>query len=132
MGVGGKASIVANTFINSPLESGELSLMVKNQLIELLTYELMIHFIMTYLIFMLIFIFTIKVLIDHNISLDKIKHMRPLWLGNIIYNIINYFVIFLNCNLVPLEYENINWMRRDGELHTRSDYRISVCGTVEL
>lgn len=73
-------------FINSPLEANEISLTIKNQVIELLGYNLTIHYIMLYLIIMGIFIFTIKFIIDSNVSTENLKKLP---LGNYIYYFAN-------------------------------------------
>ena len=52
-------SNIDNFFIESPLESSELSpIVIQNQVIELLNYNLVLHYVMLYLIIMCIFIFT--------------------------------------------------------------------------
>ena len=82
-----KNSTVNNIVIESPLESSELtSTLIQNQVIELLNYNLLLHFVMIYLIIMCIFIFTVKLITDNNISIEFIKTLP---LGKYIYIIIN-------------------------------------------
>nr|YP_009048497.1 hypothetical protein [Heterobasidion irregulare] len=63
---------IQNNIINSPLENGDLYVL-QNQIIEILNYSFIINLIMVYFILMGIFIFTIKILIDKNISIDFVK-----------------------------------------------------------
>lgn len=79
-----------NIIINSPLESSELSSrVIQNQAIELLNYNLALHYIMIYLIIMSLFIFTVKFLIENNIRLDNIKNLP---LGKYIFFILNKII----------------------------------------
>nr|YP_010990977.1 hypothetical protein UYP79_mgp008 [Pappia fissilis]WOX61250.1 hypothetical protein [Pappia fissilis] len=89
--VSNNVNITEDIVINSPLESNELSLILKNQLIEILSYNFMLHCIMLYLILMIIFIFTIKLIADNNLLIEKIKILP---LGKYIYIIVNK-VIYL-------------------------------------
>jgi hypothetical protein len=65
--------------INSPLESNNLinscSAELKNSIIEILNYNLTINLIMIYFILMLIFIFTIKYVINKETFLEKILNL---------------------------------------------------------
>ena len=67
-------SEIKNNIINSPLENGDLYVL-QNQIIELLNYSFIINLIMVYFIFMGIFIFTIKIIIDKKISIDFVKRL---------------------------------------------------------
>ena len=69
-------SNIDNFFIESPLESSELSpIVIQNQVIELLNYNLVLHYVMIYLIIKCIFIFKVKLITDNNISIEFIKNL---------------------------------------------------------
>lgn len=76
--------------LNSPLEPVESELIqIKADLISVLSNELALHGIMVYLICVLIFIFTIKIVIDKNISIERVK-MLPL--GKFIHFILSKLI----------------------------------------
>src|SRR6266481_399631 len=76
-------------FINSPIESGDLDNSIKLFLIETLTNNLILQFIILYLMFMLIVIFTCKLIIEKEIQFNIIKKFP---LGNYIYLILNKYI----------------------------------------
>lgn len=78
--------IIKNASIYSPLEPGDTSITIKNQIIELLSYNLNIHYVMIYLIIMCIFILSIKIIIDLDLSFDYIKNWP---FGTFIYKFIS-------------------------------------------
>ena len=65
--------IQSNLFVNSPLENEGYYL--NNYFIEMLTNNLMLHFVMLHLTFMLIVMFTSKIIIESKVNLDKIKNL---------------------------------------------------------
>lgn len=75
-------------FINSPLENGDVN-SIKLFLIETLTNNLILQFIIIYLMIMFIIIFTCKLIIEKNIELNKIKEYP---LGNYIYYILEKYI----------------------------------------
>ena len=89
-------SEIQNNIINSPLENGDLYVL-QNQIIELLNYSFIINLIMVYFIFMGIFIFTIKIIIDKNISIEIVKRLP---FGKYIHFILNKLIfIWSNSNI---------------------------------
>lgn len=83
------ADAINNIFIKSPLET-DITLTIKSQLIDLLSLNLALHLMMLYLIFMLIFIFSIKLIIDNKISLEIIKKLP---LGSFLFNLLNKVIL---------------------------------------
>jgi hypothetical protein len=88
-----------NIFINSPLENRGYNL--NNYFIEMLTNNLMLHFIMLYLIFMLIMMVISRLIIDSNINLDKIKNLPlplkvSLFLHSIVVKLVNVWRFSVN------------------------------------
>jgi hypothetical protein len=95
------------TIINSPLELSEMDkLNDLKDIIELMGINLNISIILTYLLFSLIFIFTVKQLVDSNINVDlllkypggKIIHyilskLLKIWSVNNTFWI--YFILFI-------------------------------------
>lgn len=79
--------------INSPLENTEILRI--DQAIELLNTNLSLHFIILYLLFMVLIIFTSKLLIEKNIKLDNIKNLP---LGYYIHFIFNKIINIWNIN----------------------------------
>jgi hypothetical protein len=75
-------------FINSPLENGDVN-SIKLFLIETLTNNLILQFIIIYLMIMFIIIFTCKLIIEKDIQLNKIKEYP---LGNYIYYILEKYI----------------------------------------
>jgi len=59
-------------FINSPIESGDNSLL--NYILETLPNSFNLHFINIYLLTMIIIIFTCKIILDNNINLEFLKN----------------------------------------------------------
>jgi hypothetical protein len=78
-----KENSINNIIINSPLEN------IKNDLITILSYNLIVNLIMVYFICMLIFIFTFKFVINNNINLEKVK-ILPL----------GYYIHFILSNII--------------------------------
>lgn len=76
-------------FINSPIENGDLDNSIRLFLIETLTNNLILQFIILYLMIMLIIIFTCKLIIEKEIQFNIIKKFP---LGNYIYNILNKYI----------------------------------------
>ena len=66
--------IIKDKLIHSPLEPGDFTIQIKNQIIELLGYNLIIHYVMIYLILMGIIILSLKVICYKNLSFDCIKN----------------------------------------------------------
>ena len=76
--------------INSPLEQNEFLMSeIKNYIIEILNYDFALHFVMIYFILMLIFLFTIKIIIDKKISFEIVKSLP---LGKYIHFIITKII----------------------------------------
>nr|QCI56455.1 hypothetical protein [Hypsizygus marmoreus] len=75
-------------FIHSPLEFSDLSI-IHNDLITILNYNLIVNLFMVYLILMLVFIFTIKFVIDSDLFLEKVKTLP---LGKYLYYILNKLI----------------------------------------
>lgn len=64
----------ADKFINSALENGEiLNLAIKEDIINILTTNILLHLVMMYLLFMLIVIYTSKIILEKKINFDKLK-----------------------------------------------------------
>jgi len=64
----------ADKFINSALENGDvLNLAFKEYIIEILTTNILLHLVMMYLLFMLIIIYTSKIILEKKINFDKLK-----------------------------------------------------------
>jgi hypothetical protein len=79
--------IQSNLFINSPLENEVYNL--NNYFIEMLNNNLMLHFVMLHLTFMLIVMFTSKIIIESKVNLDKIKNLPlPLKVSSFIHSIV--------------------------------------------
>ena len=76
--------------INSPLEVNNFPF--KDYFVDLLSNNLILHFIMIYLIFMLIIITISRIIIESNVNLDKIKNLP---LPIIISSYIHSFVVKL-------------------------------------
>jgi len=76
-------------FINSPIENGDLDNSIRLFLIETLTNNLILQFIILYLMIMLIIIFTCKLIIEKEIQFNIIKKFP---LGNYIYYILNKYI----------------------------------------
>jgi hypothetical protein len=74
-------------FINSPLENTELLRI--NRAIEYLNINLSLHYLILYLIFMVLLIFTSKLLIENNSKLEAIKKLP---LGYYIHFILNKII----------------------------------------
>lgn len=81
--------------INSPLENSDLSGL--SPIIDLLNSNLLLHFIMLYLIFMVLLIFTSKLLIEKKFNLEGIKKI-PL----------GYYIHFLLTKLINIWKLNSN------------------------
>lgn len=76
-------------FINSPLENNEISNPIKQFLIEALTNNLMLHFVILYLMIMFIIIFSCKIIIEKDIQFNFIKQYP---LGNFIHNLLSKYI----------------------------------------
>ena len=64
----------ADKFINSALENGEiLNIAIKEDIINILTTNIFLHLVMMYLLFMLIVIYTSKIILEKKINFDKLK-----------------------------------------------------------
>ena len=90
--------------INSPLESNNLiNSELKNSIIEILNYNLTINLIMIYFILMLIFIFTIKYVINKETFSEKILNLPLGFKGK-------YLQIFLIKIITAWQASNILWI----------------------
>lgn len=80
-----------DNFINSPIETSDLlsDESIKQFLIDSLTNNLILQFIILYLMIMVIIILTCKLIIEKNIQLTNIKNYP---LGNNIYYIFNKYI----------------------------------------
>jgi len=77
--------------ITSPLEPNELAFsQIKNDLFTVLSGKLIIDIITVYLIIILIYIFTVKFLINKNTNLEKIKNW---FFGNYIHYILSKIIL---------------------------------------
>ena len=92
--------IIKDASINSSLDNGDMNIQIKNQIIELLGYNLNINSVIIYLILMGILILSVKVITDSNLSLDYIKN----WPGGLI------IFKFLNKLLTVWSITNIYWL----------------------
>ena len=83
--------LTSNTFfINSPIEPNERILIEYYDFFTtILQQDYILHFLMIYLIIMLIYLFTIKLILDKNISFEPIKNLP---LGPILFKIITKFI----------------------------------------
>jgi hypothetical protein len=89
--------LMSSDFIHSPLEKNEFIISeIKNNLIGLLNYEFALHLIMIYFICMLIFLFTMKIIIDKKFSFDFIKFW---YLGKYIHIFIMKLISIWNHSL---------------------------------
>ena len=87
---GGDTKDSFDIILLSPLESAEAGfIQLKADLISILNNVLSLHGIMVYLICVLIFIFTIKIVIDKNISIDRVKFLP---LGKFIHFILSRLI----------------------------------------
>ena len=78
---------VIEQMINSPLEiSGIDKLTNINDVLIILNYNLILNIVMVYLLFLLIYILSVKFIIDYNVNLDKIKNY---YLGNLLHYIVS-------------------------------------------
>jgi hypothetical protein len=99
-------SVGRDSFINSPLELGDNSLV--SFLFTSLSNSLYLHYICLYLIIMLIVIFTCKYIIDRNINLAPIKKIflgKYLYLGLTKYlsfwrNSVNFWIYYIMGSLL--------------------------------
>jgi hypothetical protein len=82
--------------INSPLEKGDMlniSHSFKDQLLEILSTNLTLHFIIVYLSFMLILIFTSKLILEKGWTFNKIKDLPlPFGINNFISSILTRMI----------------------------------------
>lgn len=89
---------IKQNFINSPLEQMDLvTNTFRDQMINILTMDYKLHFIMIYFVCMLIFLFTIKLLVDKNVSFEFIKSYP---LGKYIHVIISKIITLYSKSII--------------------------------
>lgn len=92
---------VKEQIINSPLEFSEIEKLTNiNDVLIILNYNLILNIVMVYLLFLLIYILSVKFIIDYNFNLDKIKNY---YLGNLLHYIISKSITIWSVN-------NIIWI----------------------
>jgi len=76
---------------NSSIENGDLGQSLQQFMIDSLTNSLNLNFIVLYLLFMVLMIFTSKLILENHFNLNKIKEYP---LGKYIYIIVNKYASF--------------------------------------
>nr|YP_009690183.1 hypothetical protein PPIT_000080 [Porodaedalea pini]QEG56963.1 hypothetical protein PPIT_000080 [Porodaedalea pini] len=79
-----------NKFINSPLEKGDiLNIPFVKSVIEIISTNLILHFVIIYLLIMLVIIFSCKIIIDKEINFNKVLDYP---LGKYIHKFLTFYV----------------------------------------